>query len=88
MRFYVGIMQRFLRTLVMPAFALLGPNACGFGSNATPGEPLDGGLASKIDSSKLIYVIPVEGINTTVPLVLADAIAAALQDAREPAILP
>lgn len=71
----------------MAALALLGPNACGFGSNAPPGDPLAGGFAPQIDSSKLIYVIPVEGIDSAARLVLADAIAAALQDAGKPAIL-
>ncbi len=81
------MMQRFLSTLVIAALALLGPNACLVQPGGPPGELLSGGFAPKIDSSKLIYVIPVEGIDTAARLVLADAIAAALQDAGKPAIL-
>ena len=71
----------------MAAVVLLGLNACGIDSNAPPGEPLAGGFAPRIDSSKLIFVTPVEGIDTAARLVLADAIAAALQDAGKPAVL-
>ena len=80
-------MPRFLSTLVITALALLGPNACGFNSKAPPGALLTDGFVTEIDSSKLIYVTPVEGIDTAARLVLADAIAAALQDAGKPAIL-
>ncbi|NQV82435.1 MAG: hypothetical protein HQ494_01330 [Rhodospirillales bacterium] len=47
----------------------------------------EGDFKAAIDSSKLIFVIPVEGAGGSATLVLADAVAASLRDAGQPAIL-
>ncbi len=86
-------MQHVLRTLVIAAaFAFTGMSACGPTQKPPPGgsptgPPPSGDFKSSVDSSKLIYVTPVEGITSVARLVLADAIAAALRDAKKPAVL-
>jgi hypothetical protein len=85
-------MQRYFRTLLLALFAAVSLGAC------SPGDPATGpagsgstdaskGFAPEIDSSKLIFVVPVEGVNGAARLVLADAIAALLRDGSVPAIL-
>ena len=74
----------------MALFAAVSLGACSAGDPATAPRGLTDasqGFGAEVDSSKLIYVIPVEGMNGAARLVLADAIAALLQDARKPAIL-
>jgi len=84
----VRVMQHVLRTLVIAAFAFSGMNACAPGAKAPVSQPSPpSGFAPSVDSSKLIYVTPVEGVSSAARLVLADAIAAALRDAKKPAIL-
>ncbi|MBI2978048.1 MAG: hypothetical protein HYY38_04325 [Rhodospirillales bacterium] len=81
-------MQHVLRTLVIAAFAFSGMNACAPGAKAPVSQPSPpSGFAPSVDSSKLIYVTPVEGVSSAARLVLADAIAAALRDAKKPAVL-
>jgi|TARA_Y100000294_G_scaffold159265_1_gene162100 hypothetical protein len=85
-------MQRYFRTLLMALFAAVSLGACSAGGPATaPGGPASTdasqGFAAEADSSKLIFVVPVEGMYGAARLVLADAIAALLRDARKPAIL-
>ncbi len=74
----------------MALFAAVSLGACSTGDPATAARGLTDpsqGFGAEVDSSKLIYVVPVEGMNGAARLVLADAIAALLQDARKPAIL-
>lgn len=74
----------------MALFAVVSLGACSAGDPATAGRGLTDasqGFGAEVDSSKLIYVVPVEGMNGAARLVLADAIAASLRDARKPAIL-
>ncbi len=84
-------MQHVLRTLVIvAAIALPGTNACAPTAPPAPPPPSAAPPAQfkpTVDSSKMIYVTPVEGVTTVARLVLADAIAAALRDARKPAVL-
>lgn len=81
-------MQHVLRTLVIAAFAFSGTVACAPGAKAPVNEPpSSAGFTPSVDSSRLIYVTPVEGVTSAARLVLADAIAAALRDARKPAVL-
>lgn len=85
-------MQRYFRTLLMALFAAVSLGACSAGDPATaPGDPASTdasqGFGAEVDSSKLIFVVPVEGMHGAARLVLADAIAASLRDARKPAIL-
>jgi len=81
-------MQHVLRTLVIAAFAVAGMSACAPGTRVPVNEPPpSAGFMPSIDSSKLIYVTPVEGVTSAARLVLADAIAAALRDAKKPAVL-
>ncbi|MCH7936687.1 MAG: hypothetical protein IH994_06305 [Proteobacteria bacterium] len=85
-------MKRYFRTLLTALFAAAGLGACSAGDPATaPGgralTDASQGFAAEVDSSKLIFVVPVEGMNGPARLVLADAIAASLRDARKPAIL-
>ena len=89
-------MQRIFRTLTAASIVLFGLGACEsgqkiaaeFGFTGADAGPATGAFATAVDSSKLIYVVPVEGINGPARMVLADAIAAALRDAKQPAILP
>lgn len=76
-----------LRTLFITLFAVFGLIACesGFGKTVVDGPP--GGFATRISSSKLIFVVPIEGLNGPARLVLADAIAASLRDVKSPAII-
>jgi hypothetical protein len=60
------------------------PSATGKTGNVDLAE---GGFKAAIDSSRLIFVVPVQGAGGPAPLVLADAVAASLQDAGQPAIL-
>ena len=55
--------------------------------NANPIPLTEDAFKASIDSSKLIFVVPVEGAGGPAPLVLADAVAASLRDAGQPAIL-
>jgi len=58
------------------------------GTGAARTVPLEeGGFKAAIDSSRLIFVVPVQGAGGPAPLVLADAVAASLRDAGQPAIL-
>ena len=79
--------QRLLRTLFIALCAVFGLIACesGFGKTVVDGPP--GGFAARISSSRLIFVVPVEGLNGPARLVLADAIAASLRDVNSPAII-
>ena len=88
-------MQRIFRTLTAASIVLFGLGACEsgqkiaaeYGFTGADAGPATGAFATAVDSSKLIYVVPVEGINGPARMVLADAIAAALRDAKQPAIL-
>ena len=88
-------MQRIFRTLAAASIVLFGLGACEsgqkiaaeYGFTGADAGPATGAFATAVDSSKLIYVVPVEGINGPARMVLADAIAAALRDAKQPAIL-
>lgn len=86
-------MQHVLRTLVIAAaVAVSGTTACAPTEKSPPAGPLisappAGEFKSSVDSSKLIYVTPVEGVTSVARLVLADAIAAVLRDAKKPAVL-
>ena len=71
----------------MALFAAVSLGACSAGDPATAGRALTDssqGFGAEVDSSKLIYVVPVEGMNGAARLVLADAIAALLQDFSGP----
>ncbi|MBT3306335.1 MAG: hypothetical protein HN377_07595 [Alphaproteobacteria bacterium] len=58
------------------------------GSGARVLEPVaEGDFKAAVDSSRLIFVIPVDGAGGPATLVLADAVAASLRDAGQPAIL-
>jgi len=85
------LVQRLFRTLIIFFFVVFGAGfgltACSGGQGETPATGPPAKFASRIESSKLIYVTPVEGANGSARLVLADAIAAALRDARKPAII-
>lgn len=61
--------------------------AAEYGFTGADAGPTTGAFATAVDSSKLIYVVPVEGISGPARMVLADAIAASLRDAKQPAIL-
>lgn len=84
-------MQRIYCTLAVLFFALLGLGACqsgeeilaGMVGERTPAQE----FAPVVDSTKLIFVVPVEGMTGAARLVVADAVAALLRDARKPAIL-
>ncbi len=88
-------MQRTLRTLAAASIVLFGLGACESGQKIAAeygftGEDAGrttGAFTTAVDSSKLIYVVPVEGVSGPARLVLADAIAASLRDAKQPAIL-
>ncbi len=54
---------------------------------ANPIPLTEEGFKAPIDSSKLIFVVPVAGAGGPAPLVLADAVATQLRDAGQPAIL-
>ena len=45
------------------------------------------GFKASIDSSRLIFVVPVDGAGGPAPLVLADAVVASLRDTGQPAVL-
>ena len=62
-----------------------GPASGAGAANSVPLTEED--FKASIDSSKLIFVVPVEGAGGPAPLVLADAVAAQLRDAGQPAIL-
>lgn len=78
--------RRWCAKLVLSALVALG--AC-----ATPPEPAPGGklpnaaAAPLAQSTNVIYVMPVQGLENPLRLVLADAVAASLRDAERPAIL-
>ena len=88
-------MQRIFRTLAAASIVLFGLGACEsggkiaaeYGFTGADAGPATGAFATAVDSSKLIYVVPVEGLSGPARMVLADAIAAALRDAKQPAIL-
>jgi len=67
------------------AVAQTGPMS-GIGG-AIPVSSAGEGFKASTDSSKLIFVVPVEGAGGPAPLVLADAVAASLRDAGQPAVL-
>ncbi|MDA1091024.1 MAG: hypothetical protein O3A85_12025 [Proteobacteria bacterium] len=84
-------MQRILSTLAIMVCALSGLVACQSGEKiltefAGKGVPA-GAFAPTVDSSRLIFVVPVEGMAGAARLVLADAVAASLRDAKKPAII-
>jgi len=96
----VRIMQRFLRTLFVTVLSAVAVSTCGFSPqklvhrmtttgpvSASPPVSSKEEFSATVDSSKLIYVIPMQGVPSSVGLVLADAIAATLRDAGKPAIL-
>jgi len=64
-----------------------GEIAAEYGFTGADAGPATGAFATAVDSSKLIYVVPVEGLSGPARMVLADAIAASLRDAKQPAIL-
>ncbi len=76
-----------LRTLFITLCAVFGLIACESGSGKTVVDGPPGGFATRISSSRLIFVVPVEGLNEPARLVLADAIAASLRDVKSPAII-
>ena len=76
-----------LRTLFIALCAVFGLIACESGSGKTVVDGSPGGFATRINSSRLIFVVPVEGLNGPARLVLADAIAASLRDVKSPAII-
>jgi hypothetical protein len=80
-------MQRLLRTLIITSLTVIGLIACESEQERAALDMLAGGFQPRVDSSRLIFVVPVEGVNATARLVLADAIAASLRDAEKPAIL-
>jgi hypothetical protein len=88
-------MQRIIRTLAAASIVLFGLGACEsggeiaakYGFTGADAGPATGAFATAVDSSKLIYVVPVEGLSGPARMVLADAIAASLRDAKQPAIL-
>jgi len=96
-------MQRTLRTLAAVFVLLFGLGACESGqkiaadlgfSGGFSGGPAGGdagkdagAFAPAVDSSRLIFVVPVDGVSGPARLVLADAVAASLRDAKQPAIL-
>ena len=88
-------MQRIFRTLAAASIVLFGLGACesgqkiaaGYGFAGADAGRTTGAFATAVDSSKLIYVVPVEGISGPARMVLADAIAASLRDAKQPAVL-
>jgi len=93
-------MQRFLRTLFVTVLSVVAVSTCGFSPQKlvhrmTTTEPLSASppasakekFSTTVDSSKLIYVTPMQGVSPSAGLVLADAIAATLRDAGKPAIL-
>ena len=47
----------------------------------------DDGFKASVDSSNLIFVVPVKGAGGPAPLVLADAVVASLRDVGKPAVL-
>ena len=83
----VRVTQRLLRTLIITFIAVTGLIACESGQNKAAQDMTAAGVAPRVDSSKLIFVVPVKGVDTSARLVLADAIAASLRDARKPAVL-
>ncbi len=80
-------MQRLLRTLIITSLTVIGLMACESEQERATQDILTGGFQPRVDFSRLIFVVPVEGVNATARLVLADAIAASLRDAEKPAIL-
>ncbi|MFQ5763495.1 MAG: hypothetical protein ACE5GT_01065, partial [Rhodospirillales bacterium] len=80
-------MHHFIRTLAAASIAVLGLASCGFGPEIPADPSSSGAFRPAVDSSKLIFVVPVNGMNGAGRLVLADAIAASLRDARKPAVL-
>lgn len=68
-------------------FAGVAINACESGPEGPADQLAAEGFAPRVDSSKLIFVLPVEGANGALGMVLADAIAASLRDDGKPAVL-
>jgi len=56
-------------------------------SASSSAEASNQGFAPTVDSSRLIFVVPVDGVPGPASLVLADAVAASLRDAKKPAII-
>lgn len=84
-------MQRFFRLIFVTVLVPAAVSACVFSSQQTaPAMPVSVTTpvsSATAQSSKLIFVVPMQGVPTSTGLVLADAIAATLRDAGKPAIL-
>jgi hypothetical protein len=84
-------MQRIFGTLAIMVCALPGLVACQSGekllAKMVAGPIPVEAFQPTVDSSRLIFVVPVAGMPAPARLVLADAIAASLRDANKPAII-
>ncbi len=84
-------MQRIFTTLAIMVCALPGLVACQSGekilTRMVAGDTPVEAFAPTVDSSRLIFVVPVDGMPDPARLVLADAVAASLRDAKKPAII-